>query len=303
MTEGGPEPDHGTLGGMGGSNGLLLASEHSGSERQLRKCVRLHRGVYAERGVQVDAEVRARAAWLYSGGAAVLAGRSAAAVHGTRYLDPHAHAELIRPRSASKRTSGALVVHNEDLMPAEIGCVQGMRVTSPARTAFDLGRRIPGDAAVVLLDALFQATSVSTADVLRVAESHPRAVGSPRLRAVLPLVDGGAESPQETRTRLLIVRHGLPAPQTQVNVHDEDGIFCARLDMAWPQWKVAVEYDGAWHWEQRGQRGRDVMRHERLTALGWRVVRVTAEQLRTVPAAVVGRILEHLRLAGGPFMY
>jgi len=245
--------------------------------------------------------MRARAAWLYAGGAAVLAGPSAAAVLGARYLDGDAPAEMIRPRRGSRRTSGELVVRHEDLPAREQCRVHGMRVTSPARTAFDLGRDIAQQTdAVVVLDALFAATDVTVGQVQAVASDHPRLRGVRRLGEVLPLVDGGAESPQETRTRLLIVRHGLPAPQTQVEVHDEDGRVRARLDMAWPRWKVAVEYDGAWHWEDERQRSMDIERHERLAALDWRIVRVTAEQLRRTPAIVVGRIVAQLRAAGAP---
>ncbi|MDN5757592.1 MAG: DUF559 domain-containing protein [Tomitella sp.] len=290
----------GTLVDVGGLDGPFLASTSGLTEHQLRKFDRLHRDVCIARSVPRDAYVRARAAWLYSGGAGTLSGYSAAAVHGARFVNNDAPAELIRPRTGSRRSSGALLVRNEDLPFDEVLRVAGMRVTSPARTAFDLGRMRDGEEAVIVLDALFAATGLALDDVMEIAAGHPRVGGLPRLRRVLQLIDGGAESPQETRTRLLIIRHGLPPPQTQVRVRDEYGRIFARVDLGWPWWKVAVEYDGAWHWERKNQRCNDIERHEILTNLGWRVVRVTADQLRYLSASVIGRIEQQLRAAGAP---
>src|SRR5699024_8653268 len=143
-------------------DGPFVGSATSLTQHRLLGCRRLHQGVYVAPGVRPDALMRARAAWLYAGGGAVLAGPSAAAVLGARYLDGDAPAEMIRPRRGSRRTSGELVVRHEDL-PAHEQCrVHGMRVTSPARTAFDLGRDIAQQTdAVVVLDALFAATDVT----------------------------------------------------------------------------------------------------------------------------------------------
>ena len=62
------------------------------------------------------------------------------------------------------------------------------------------------------------------------------------------LADGLAESQQETRVRLLIGRSRLPAPVAQFRILVE-GRFVARVDFAWPEHKVALEYDGLWHSE------------------------------------------------------
>ncbi len=60
-------------------------------------------------------------------------------------------------------------------------------------------------------------------------------------------MDSGAESPQETRTRLLLIDAGLPGPQTQIVVRDEYGVPLARIDMGWEEFLVGVEYDGPQH--------------------------------------------------------
>ena len=87
--------------------------------------------------------------------------------------------------------------------------------------------------------------------------------------------------------RLLIGASGLPAPVAQFRVLD-GGRFVARVDFAWPRQRVAVEYDGLWHGDPR-QFAADRARLNRLTAAGWRVVFVTAADLRD-PPALIGRI-------------
>ncbi|MGY2127290.1 endonuclease domain-containing protein [Blastococcus sp. SYSU DS0617] len=104
-----------------------------------------------------------------------------------------------------------------------------------------------------------------------------RAAVPARVRAVCALADGLAESPPETRVRLLLRGRGVPTPVAQYEVR-HDGRFVARVDFAWPELEVALEYDGAWHGE-KGQFARDRRRLNRLQEAGWRVVFVTAADL------------------------
>jgi very-short-patch-repair endonuclease len=115
------------------------------------------------------------------------------------------------------------------------------------------------------------------------------------LRSILDVVDGGAESPQESRLRLVLVRCGLPKPQTQIAFPD----LHIRVDLGWPKWKVAVEYDGVQHWHDSRQRAWDIERIALLEASGWVVVRVSAAML-THPEVVVDRVRTKLRAAGCP---
>ncbi len=117
---------------------------------------------------------------------------------------------------------------------------------------------------------------------------------------MLGLVDPGSESPPETRTRLLLIRSGLPTPTTQINVYDDYGHFVARLDMGWQDWRVAVEFDGAQHWTDAAQRSKDINRLADLEACGWRIIRVSYDLLRNGPAVVVDRVLAALAAAGCP---
>jgi very-short-patch-repair endonuclease len=247
------------------------------------------RDVYVGRDVQLTAAAKARAAWLSTG--AILAGQSAAAVLGTKWLDGAAPAEIVRGDRHGQR---GLVVHSFELPDDEVHPVRGMRVTTAARTAFDIGRGLPGAKALPILDALLNATGVKPADVNALADGHPGARGIRRLRAALELTDGGAESPQETRVRLLLLAAGLPKPETQIEFRD----LHIRVDMGWREWKVAVEYDGIQHWDNRYQRSWDIERIALLEAAGWIVIRVSAEMLSRRPHAIVERVIAKLAERG-----
>ena len=246
------------------------------------------RDVYIPKDAELTARVKARAAWLSTG--ATLAGMSAAAVLGTKWLDAAAPAEIVRTDRHGQR---GILVRSYELPDEEVCTVTGMRVTTAARTAFDIGRGLPVAKAVPVLDALLNATGIKPADVLTVADRHRRARGIRRLREALELADGGAESPQETRVRLLLVAAGLPKPETQIEFRD----LHIRVDMGWREWKVAVEYDGIQHWENRYQRSWDIERIALLEAAGWIVVRISAEMLSR-PEAIVERVKAKLRERG-----
>ncbi|MFI6868198.1 DUF559 domain-containing protein [Nocardia sp. NPDC050406] len=258
--------------------------------------VRVFPDVYVRRGVVLDAGGVARAAAHWAKGTGVLVGRSAAALHGTRWLDPGLPAELAR-RGHSRPPCGIRMVKSE-IDRSECCEVDGFRVTTPARTAFDIGRRLPRDEALPILDALCAATGIQARDIAEVAQHHPRARGARQLAALVPLVDGGAESPPESLTRLLLVDGGLPAPTTQLVVRDRYGVFVARLDMGWEHWRVGVEYDGAQHWTDPTQRTRDIDRLAALESLGWRIVRVDATLLYRRPHTVLDRVHAALHSQG-----
>jgi hypothetical protein len=268
------------------------------TKRDLRRsCTRVYRDVYQRRGGPLTARDRAVAAWLWSGKKAVVAGISASALHGVEWVDPQSPAELITDR---KRPPPLIVVRNETLLAGESVRIGGVPVTSPARTAFDLGRRPGLQAAVMRIDSLARATGVTAADVYSLSNAHRGARGMNQLRRVLPLIDAGAESPQETRTRLVLIRGGLPRPQTQIVVRNMWGAVLARIDMGWEEWLVGVEYDGAQHWTDPRIRANDIDRTAELERRGWRLVRVSAELLRHRPDVIVERVRSALLAAGCP---
>jgi hypothetical protein len=172
----------------------------------------------------------------------------------------------------------------------EVTRVAGLPVTTVARTAYDLARRLPRGQALARLDALMHATPFSNEDVMLLAKRYHGARGLRRLRAVLPLVDGGAASPKETWLRLVLIDAGLPIPATQIPV--VDGYWpVAFLDLGWKQCKVGVEYDGDHHRSDRRQYVKDQRRLRKLEQLGWLVVRVIAEDK---PDDIVRRVRDAL---------
>jgi hypothetical protein len=254
-------------------------------------------GVYALRAAELSALQRARAAWLWSRSRGVVAGLSAQAVLGAKWVEPDSPAELIY---RNQRTPPLIVVRADTLEFRETQCVAGMIVTTPARTAFDVGRRLPLVDGVQRVDALMNATGVTAADIEAVAALHPGVRGLVNLRRALKFVDGGAESPYESLTRVVLVQAGFPRPQTQIPVYGLDGQLFARLDMGWPQWRVGVDFDGAHHWTDPKQRTWDVERYAWLDELGWAMVRVTSGMVHRTPRVFLNRVADALLARGCP---
>jgi very-short-patch-repair endonuclease len=250
---------------------------------------RVYRNVYVPRGAELTAQSRAVAAWLWSERRSTLGGLSAAALHGSGYIDAHLPAELFRRNG--KKADGILI-HRDELLIDDEMSVRGISVTTPARTAFDLGRRRGRMPALIRLDALASATGLTPCQVQPLVDRHPGCRGLVQLREVLDLMDGGAESPQETRTRLLLVDAGLPRPRTQISV----GRW--RIDMGYDEFRVGIEYDGPQHWADAKIRARDIEKYAELSARGWIIVRVGADLLRYRPWVILERVCVALRQAG-----
>lgn len=259
---------------------------------QLRsRYVALHKDVYVPRDVELTAQLRARALWLRSRGKGVLAGYSASALHGAKWIGADLPAAIIY---ANSRREPGVQTWEDRIEPDEICLIDGMRVTTPERTALDLASRLPLDLAVAAVDALVQATAVKMADVEQLVDRYRGRRGIKAARAALDLVDGGAQSPKETWLRLLLIGAGFRPPQTQIPVRNEWGWAEAYLDMGWEDVKVAAEYEGGQHQTSRYHYRKDIRRLEKVERrYGWSVVRVVAEDH---PAEVIRRVSE----AGAP---
>lgn len=255
----------------------------------LNRHKRIFRNVYLARDVELAADTRAMAAWLWSERQATIGGLSAAALHGSKWIDADLPAELFRLNG--KKADG-IVIHRDELAAEEVMSVRGIGVTTPARTAFDLGRRGPRTAAVIRVDALANATGLTASRVHTLIERHPGVRGVVQLREVLALMDPGAESPQETRTRLALVDAGLPAPRTQI------GVGKWRIDMGYDEFMVGLEYDGPQHWEDPKVRERDIEKYADLSERGWVIIRVGPDLLRYRRRVIIERTCAALRQAG-----
>lgn len=188
---------------------------------QLRSRFRaVYPDVYVRRDQQLTLHQRAVAAWLWSHRRGVLAGLTAAAWHGSKWVDELLPVELVWSNTRPPR---GLRTYDVRLRPEEHDVVGGIPVTTPQRTAYDIGRRKPMGTAIAHLDALLGATDVKVAEVAEVADRHRGARGLRQLESALELVDTGSQSPKESWLRLLIIGAGLPRPTTQIPVAPSDG--------------------------------------------------------------------------------
>jgi hypothetical protein len=274
--------------------GVFVGSEALANNQVTRNDLRHHyQRLFPDVYVRGEPTLRDRTvgAWLWSDRRAVIAGVAASALHGASWVDSDIPIELIW---RSSRPAAGLVVRNETLADDEITRVAGLSVTTPVRTAFDLGRHLPRDDAVVRLDALAWTRRVTVDEIEALIARYPSVRGIRALKVALALVDAGADSPPETRLRLQLTDAGTPPDQTQIVVTVGRGRVLAILDMGWPQLGVAVNYDGAYHQTDRKRYVRDHKILRKLEEMGWIVVRVIAEDdiadvLRRVERALLSR--------------
>lgn len=243
------------------------------------------RNVYAPRAHQLTLQDRATGAWLWSKRRAIVTGVAASAIHGAEWVAANTPIEIVFHHSHSSPPAG-IVARNERIADDEITCVDGIPVTTLARTALDLGRHQPRDRAIARLDALMRAAPFSSEEVLLLAKRYRGARGVKRLKEALPLVDGGAASPRETWLRLVYIDGGLPKPATQIPIFDVDGTLLRTVDMGWEEFKVLSEYDGDQHRTDRLQYVKDLRVIPKIERLGFIVDRVIKEDR---PVAIVHR--------------
>jgi hypothetical protein len=280
------------------------------SEKRLRTRAieRPFRGI---RALQLESELAGRARQyaprLRSGQA--IGGLAAAALWGLPLPDwcDDAPVTIVVPRGAHRpRTTG---IESVSLVPERftVHRLDGLPITSPVLTLCLLTRKLDLDSLIVVADALMAprdrypglrfARPAATIDRLAAACAiWSGAPGAERLRAALDEARPGVDSPMETPTRCSLVRAGLPEPEVNGEIF-EDGILVAQPDLMYRREKVAIEYDGEHHFADAQQRARDIERDERLRALGWTVIHVTAAMLAT-PWLIVQRVRAALAAVG-----
>lgn len=240
--------------------------------------------VYVNREADRTPDMLARAGWLWSGRSAIVAGRSAAAVLGAKWVDADSSVDLLH---GNRNAPSGIKVHGDRFTDDQIVVHDGLPITSAARTALDLACWYPLKVAVAYLDALVAATGLRTPEFEDLIDRHPGRRGIRNARQALGLVDSGAQSPRESWLRLVLIEGGLPRPQTQIPVADESGRVIAYMDMGWQELKIAVEYDGEQHRADRRQYTWDLRRLELLERLGWIVIRVVVGDR---PEAILRRV-------------
>lgn len=192
------------------------------------------------------------------------------------------------------RSADGLVVHRRDGAPLQI--VNRRPVTSPAWTAIEVARSLRRPRALATLDAALRSGTCNRAELWRAAIEQAGRRGIVAVRELLPLADERAESPMESEARLAMIDGGLPIPELQYEIIDGNGEV-RRVDFAWPDERVAVEYEGLdWHSGAEAMR-RDRTRQTALMDVGWIVIAIVFEDVRYRAWDFVARIDRQLRRA------
>ena len=279
------------------------------SEKRLRvkSLARPFRGVRAE-GVAADLAGRAAqyAPRLRAG--QLISGAAAAALLGLPLPDDGREQPVTIVVAKGKHRPSTAGIESISLVPERIVAwrVHGIPVTSPILTWCVLARSLDVDALIMIADALmaprdryprlaFQRPAATRELLLRAVEDWRGSPGADRLRSALEEAREGVDPPMETPLRCTLVRAGLPEPEINGEIW-VDGVLVAQPDLVFRDRKVAVEFDGSQHWDDPRQRDHDLGRDERLRALGWTVIRVTARMMAD-PAAVVARVRRALAAA------
>lgn len=165
----------------------------------------------------------------------------------------------------------------------------GLPVTSPATTWCQLASVLGLDDLVIAGDSLLRSGCVRAEQLVEASTQWCGRPGARLARAGSHLLAPGTDSPMETRLRLLLVRAGLPQPQVNVDVV-VDGAWLARPDLSYPQWRIAIEYEGDHHRTDRRQWKRDKARRRLLEDHGWLVIEVIDDDVYKTPELTVARI-------------
>jgi hypothetical protein len=179
----------------------------------------------------------------------------------------------------------------------------GLRVVDPVTAWRQSAPWLTPDDIVTVADALAgrwspyrEARELPITALASAVEHSPRSRGAATLRRALPLVRADVESPKETELRLLLCRAGLPEPEVNVRTYAEDGLYLGKPDLRWSLSKVCTEYEGDEHRVDRRRFRDDISRRERFADAGWRMVRVTEDDLHGTASE---RLLERFhRLLG-----
>jgi very-short-patch-repair endonuclease len=256
--------------------------------------VRLSRDTYVPRSAVGDLRTRICAVLLGAPPAAVVSHSTAAAVWGLAIpLQPEeSKVHLTVATGSAVRARADRSIHRGPLGAGEVVERLGFRLTTPQRTWRDLAATLPPPALLAVTDQVL-AHWCSRSELSQQLDLRPSGRGSARARSVLPVADPRAESPMESVLRWVLHAAGLPAPELQHVIGTPVGTF--RADLAWPESKVLVEFDGAVHREQRVF-VEDLRRQNALVAAGWTVLRFSSADVLGRPEEVVAAILRALGL-------
>lgn len=258
------------------------------------------------RGATVDEKVQikrqrvhglARAVHVRMPRAAVLAVTTAAYLHviplPLRFLDDD-RVHVMVPRGRRAPTGRGIIGHSGTLGNGDITSVDGLTVTSLERTWCDLAAVLDVPDLVAAGDALIhrRARRTTARDLAASVRRYPTKRWRARRVEALRLLNDRAESPQESRLRVHLVRSGLPEPAVNPNIFYR-GVFLGRVDMLYLEWGLIIEYEGEQHRTDARQWQKDIARVNDFADIGLRTIRATAADDRD-PSRLIARIRAHI---------
>jgi hypothetical protein len=246
-------------------------------------------GVYVERTIPDTLVVRTKAALKLAPSDAVVSHHTAARLWGGAVPDsPNIHLAFARDVGT---TVAGVKIHRFS-RPLAVHRRQGLLVTTPEQTVLHLARPLDLVELVACADQFVRRKVTAPFDVSEFARQYG-GQGSQLAERVGILARPRVDSASETRVRLLMVLAGLPEPVVNHPILRSDGSVEYRLDLSFPEVRLAIEYDGRWH-DTKEQRLFDQARRADLVARGWTFVILHAEDLYETPHQTVGSLQAEL---------
>lgn len=268
---------------------LLTVMTRQQLDVQVRKggLVRVWRGVYSV--TEPDLMMKLRALDMLIGDHAVACMQTAAELYGFS-VDDKTSVHVLDPGFRLRPSTG-LAVHQRTGAPLQL--VSSRRATSPGWTAVEVARQVGRPRGLATLDAALRSGWCGVVDLQEAVDRQRGRRGIVGVRGLLPFVDPRAESAMESEARLVMLDHGLPRPELQYLIRGRHG-DCWRVDFAWPEARVAAEYESIeWH-AGRAEMLRDKARFAGVQEVGWILVPLVVDDVRRTPARMCERIAGHL---------
>lgn len=264
--------------------GSAAAASGRLTSHQLRtRYRRLFPDVYIEETCSVTPEVLVRAAALWAPAGSVLVDPGAALMHRERwYAKKSVLTEVDFCCTGTPRSTPGVRLrrHDREFPAGHLVWKEGIRMTSVARSAVDVARwETNDDVAIAKIDAVCNRGEIKVRELPPVLDQMDGLHGVGRVRALLRWCDERADSPPETRLRLMLIRAGLPKPTPQLKIFNEYGAKIATADLGYEKQKVAIFYDSELHREKSNWEF-DNWVNAQLAELGWERFRVTAQMMR-----------------------
>lgn len=259
------------------------------TEHQLRSLAwrRLRTNVYADSRIEPTHGLSCKAVALRLPAGAAIAGPSAAYLLGDKHAadfkdDVHVAAPLTVRVSAQR----GVRPRTTELGGSDIVLSDGIPCTTVNRTAWDVAARLPPTRAVSILDAMLARGVIERAELSTLLLRHGGAPGSLRAKRAFAMVDGAARAPVESHLRVRLMQGGVPRPALRhpIQLGTGSGVLELLIDMAWPEYEVAVEYQP--------------YRFALLSAAGWLVVQAPPARARRDFPTVLREVRQALNRRG-----